>query len=75
MLIIFTLDVDNVLQRMSIVGVILCFRASCQEALNEVLCERIPFLLSSVNDFKHNMPVSENLVIIDFFVTYFDFSS
>lgn len=53
---------DNVLQRMSIVGVILCFRASCQEALNDVLSERIPFLLSSVIDFKHNMPVSENLV-------------
>ncbi|KAI1280571.1 Membrane-associated protein Hem [Halotydeus destructor] len=56
-------NVDNVLQRMTIVGVILCFRGLCQEALNDVLSERIPFLLSSVMDFKHNVSPNESLIV------------
>ncbi|KAF0311325.1 Membrane-associated protein Hem [Amphibalanus amphitrite] len=51
-------NVDTVLQRMTIVGVILCFRDLCQEALHDVLTERIPFLLSSVEDFQQHVPVN-----------------
>ncbi|XP_071438650.1 membrane-associated protein Hem isoform X2 [Hetaerina americana] len=49
-------NVDNVLQRMTIVGVILCFRHLSQDALVDVLEERIPFLLSSILDFRHQLP-------------------
>lgn len=49
-------DVDNVLQRMTIVGVILSFRQLAQSALVDVLEERIPFLLSSILDFRHHFP-------------------
>lgn len=49
-------DVVCVLQRMTIVGVILSFRQLAQEALVDVLEERIPFLLSSILDFRHHAP-------------------
>ncbi|XP_065349568.1 membrane-associated protein Hem [Cloeon dipterum] len=52
-------NVDNVLTRMTIVGVILSFRRLAQSALVDVLEERIPFLLSSVLDFKHNLTQSD----------------
>ncbi|XP_050023516.1 membrane-associated protein Hem isoform X1 [Dermacentor andersoni] len=55
--------VDSVLQRMTIVGVILCFRMLAQEALNDVLSVRIPFLLSSVADLKHHVSNGETLVV------------
>lgn len=45
------LDVDNVLQRMTIVGVILSFRQLAQSALRDVLEDRVPFLLASVQDY------------------------
>ena len=48
-------NVDNVLQRMTIIGVILCFRGLVQEALYDNLTDRIPFLLSSIEDFKHDI--------------------
>nr|MBE5725893.1 HEM-protein [Cucujiformia] len=49
-------SVENVLQRMTIVGVILSFRNLAQSCLTDVLEHRIPFLLSSVLDFKHHLP-------------------
>lgn len=55
-------DVDNVLQRMTIIGVILCFRQLAQEALVDVLEERIPFLLTSILDFCQHMPAGESAV-------------
>uniref|UniRef100_A0A1B6E8D2 Membrane-associated protein Hem n=1 Tax=Clastoptera arizonana TaxID=38151 RepID=A0A1B6E8D2_9HEMI len=55
--------VDNVLQRMTIVGVILCFRQLAQGALVDVLEERIPFLLSSVLDIRHHLPSGDQLVV------------
>ncbi|XP_060677133.1 nck-associated protein 1-like [Hemiscyllium ocellatum] len=39
---------ENVLKRMTIIGVILNFRAMAQEALRGVLSSRIPFLMGSV---------------------------
>lgn len=44
---------------MTIVGVILCFRQLGQEALNDVLNQRVPFLLSSIIDFKEHFPADE----------------
>lgn len=48
--------VESVLLRMTIIGVILFFRSVAQEALNDVLSQRIPFLLSSITDFKDHIP-------------------
>lgn len=56
------LHVDNVLQRMTIIGVILGFRSLAQDALNDVLSDRIPFLLSSITDFKHNVPNGDSMI-------------
>uniref|UniRef100_A0A0V0G7U7 Putative membrane-associated hematopoietic protein n=1 Tax=Triatoma dimidiata TaxID=72491 RepID=A0A0V0G7U7_TRIDM len=55
--------VDNVLQRMTIIGVILCFRQLAQEALVDVLEERIPFLLTSILDFCQHMPAGESTIV------------
>jgi len=52
-------QVDNLLQRMTIVGVLLSFRQLGQEALFDVLNQRVPFLLSSVVDFKEHFPMDE----------------
>ncbi|XP_076471600.1 nck-associated protein 1-like isoform X3 [Babylonia areolata] len=49
-------DVDIVLTRMTIIGVLLSFRALAQEALNDVLENRIPFLMGSIRDIHHHMP-------------------
>lgn len=46
--------VDCVLQRMTIIGEMMCFRSLIQEALHDVLEERIPFLLGSIKDFHHS---------------------
>uniref|UniRef100_A0A8C7MP48 Nck-associated protein 1 n=1 Tax=Oncorhynchus kisutch TaxID=8019 RepID=A0A8C7MP48_ONCKI len=46
----------TVLKRMTIIGVILSFRSLAQEALRDVLSFHIPFLVSSVEDFKDHIP-------------------
>uniref|UniRef100_A0A673MUZ7 Nck-associated protein 1 n=1 Tax=Sinocyclocheilus rhinocerous TaxID=307959 RepID=A0A673MUZ7_9TELE len=46
----------HVLKRMTIIGVILSFRSLAQEALRDVLSCHIPFLVSSVEDFKDHIP-------------------
>lgn len=56
-------NVDNVLQRMTIIGVIICFRSLAQDSLSDVLTERIPFLLSSVLDFKHHVPNGDSMIV------------
>lgn len=56
-------NVDNVLQRMTIIGVIICFRGLAQESLSDVLTDRIPFLLSSVCDFKHHVPNGDSMIV------------
>jgi NCK-associated protein 1 len=61
--------VDSVLQRMTIIGVIICFRNLAQDALNDVLSERIPFLLSSIVDFKHHVPNGDSMVRF-YFLTF-----
>lgn len=57
-------NVDNVLQRMTIVGVILSFRQLAQSCLADVLEERIPFLISSILDFRHHLPSGDPLKIM-----------
>lgn len=47
---------------MTIIGVILSFRQILHDALVVVLEERIPFLLSSVLDFRHNTAGVDTLV-------------
>lgn len=54
-------QVDNVLQRMTIIGVILSFRQLAQEALVDALERRIPFLLSSVKDFQEHVPGGDGM--------------
>ncbi|XP_067656118.1 nck-associated protein 1-like isoform X1 [Haliotis asinina] len=49
-------DVDIVLMRMTMVGVLLAFRGLAQEALRDVLGDRIPFLMGSVKDLHHYVP-------------------
>ncbi|CAG2161911.1 unnamed protein product [Oppiella nova] len=56
-------NVDSVLQRMSIIGVIICFRSLAQDALNDCLSERIPFLLSSIVDFKHHVMNGDSMIV------------
>lgn len=56
--------VENVLQRITIIGVILNFRLLAQSALVDVLEERIPFLLSSILDFKHHLPTGDPIKIV-----------
>jgi NCK-associated protein 1 len=55
-------DVENVLQRMTIIGMILRFRQLTQEALHETLIDRIPFLLSSIRDFHEHAQNGESAV-------------
>ncbi|XP_045128198.1 membrane-associated protein Hem-like isoform X1 [Portunus trituberculatus] len=55
-------QVDNVLTRMQIIGVILCFRQLAQEALTDVLDNRIPYLMSSIADFKHHVPNGDTMI-------------
>lgn len=57
-------NVDNVLQRMTIVGVILSFRQLAQSCLADVLEERIPFLISSILDFRHHLPSGDPMKIV-----------
>ncbi|CAH1175635.1 unnamed protein product [Phaedon cochleariae] len=57
-------NVDNVLQRMTIVGVILSFRHLSQSCLTDVLEQRIPFLVSSILDFRHHLPSGDPLKIV-----------
>lgn len=56
-------NVDSVLQRTTIIGVILCFRSLAQEALQDVLDKRIPFLMTSVKDFQQHMPNTQDSAI------------
>ncbi len=50
------LDSEDLIARTTIVGIIMAFRKCTLEALNSALSYRIPFLLSSISDFKKNIP-------------------
>ncbi|KAL5007330.1 hypothetical protein ScPMuIL_016136 [Solemya velum] len=57
-------NVDNVLTRMTIIGVLLSFRDLAQEALQDVLNERIPFLMGSIRDLKHYVPSTKDSTVV-----------
>jgi hypothetical protein len=52
------------LQRMTIVGVILSFRELLREALNAQLEERIPFLYSTIEDFHEHASLPEQTALV-----------
>lgn len=58
-------SVDNVLQRMAIIGVLLSFRHSSQEALNDVIADRAPYLLASVKDFRNRVPATPESMYVN----------
>lgn len=62
-------NAEGVLHRITIIGVILCFQKLVQNALNDVLERRIPFLLSSIRDFKHQVASTEAFTDIQIDVT------
>ncbi|XP_064384719.1 nck-associated protein 1 homolog [Halichondria panicea] len=47
---------EDLLARTVIVGIIMAFRKLTLVALNNVLSQRVPFILSSIVDFKQNLP-------------------
>ncbi|NXF39638.1 NCKP1 protein, partial [Leptocoma aspasia] len=57
-------SVDSVLKRMTIIGVILSFRSLAQEALRDVLSYHIPFLVSSIEDFKDHIPRETDMKVV-----------
>ncbi|XP_077986054.1 nck-associated protein 1-like [Glandiceps talaboti] len=57
--------VENVLQRMTIIGVILAFRSLAQEALSDVLSRRIPFLQGAIVDFCEHIPSGKETEIVN----------
>lgn len=52
-------NAESVLQRVTIIGVILCFQKLVQDAMDDVLENRVPFLLSSIKDFQHQVTSTE----------------
>ncbi|XP_006818857.1 nck-associated protein 1 [Saccoglossus kowalevskii] len=58
-------NVENVLQRMTIVGVLLAFRSLAQESLSDVLSHRIPFLHSAIVDFCEHVQVGKETEIVN----------
>ena len=57
------INVESVLQRMTIIGVVLSFRQLLYEAVNTQLEERIPFLFTTISDFhEHSLPEQSMLI-------------
>lgn len=53
-------NIEDVVLRVIIVGVILTFRSLTQDALETVLKKRVPFLMNSIADFKEHFPQGNN---------------
>ncbi|OXA44151.1 membrane-associated protein Hem [Folsomia candida] len=58
-------NAENVLSRMTIIGMILRFQQLTQEAMHDVLIDRIPFLLSSILDFHEHAPNGESMNVAE----------
>ncbi|KAK6192637.1 hypothetical protein SNE40_004076 [Patella caerulea] len=58
-------DVDIVLMRMTIIGVLLAFRSLIQEALHDVLDDHVPFLMSSIRDIHHYVPNTKDAMVVN----------
>ena len=57
-------DSEDLLARTVIVGIIMAFRKLTLDALNNVLTYRVPFILSSIKDFKKNLPDKTSTVCL-----------
>lgn len=55
-------NVDNMLMRLKIIGEIICFRNLAQDALNDVLHDRIPFLMSSIKDLSQHVLAEDSII-------------
>jgi NCK-associated protein 1 len=53
---------EDLIARTIIVGIILAFRQLTLDALHSVLTYRVPFMLSSIADFKNNLPDKDSNV-------------
>nr|XP_011437205.2 nck-associated protein 1 isoform X42 [Crassostrea gigas] len=58
-------NVDSVLMRMTIIGILLSFRSLAQDALLDVLEDRIPFLMASVQDLQHFVPNMKDTKVVN----------
>ncbi|CAL1535112.1 unnamed protein product [Lymnaea stagnalis] len=59
------MNADVLLLRMTRIGVLLAFRSLAQEALNDVLEQRIPFLMGSVRDIHHHVPNTKDSMVVN----------
>lgn len=50
-----SLDGEDLMQRVTIIGTLMGFRKLCLQALRAVLERRIPFMFMSILDFKSNL--------------------
>ncbi|EDO45022.1 predicted protein [Nematostella vectensis] len=53
-------NMDDVMLRMIIIGVILSFRQLIQQALDSVLKTRVPYMMSCITDMRKNFPHGNN---------------
>ncbi|BFZ05028.1 hypothetical protein BsWGS_08068 [Bradybaena similaris] len=58
-------DADVLLLRMTRIGVLLAFRSLAQEALNDILDQRIPFLIGSIRDIHHHVPNNKDSMVVN----------
>ncbi|XP_065191143.1 nck-associated protein 1-like [Sycon ciliatum] len=56
---------DEVLQRMTIIGIIINFRKLLMESMHSVLKKRIPFMIGSILDFKEHFPAEQDSMVVD----------
>jgi len=56
---------DNLLQRLTIIGVLLSFRHMLQEVLYISMVDHAPFLMSSIKDFSDNVPGGSDKIYIN----------
>ena len=51
-----SVDTEDLLTRMTIVGIVMAFRKLTLEAMNAVLSRRAPFILNVITSFHDNPP-------------------
>ncbi|KAF6027001.1 Hem [Bugula neritina] len=55
---------ENVLQRLTIIGVLLSFRHMLQNVLHDTMVDHAPFLISSIKDFSDNVPAGSDSIYV-----------
>merc|ERR1719239_762535 len=59
------MNADALIMRMTHIGILLAFRSLAQEALNDVLDQRIPFLIGSIEDIQHHVPNTKDSMVVN----------